>query len=345
MGTKVAEDESEQDTETTVSTVLAERRMREALLSKVYENNKERLENDIAVKRQGGALNDLSALRKLSREKGRRELPEPVDVVGRFLQSYERQDDRSGKDRGWSIYLSTRNGVVTIHCADPRSDLPSPTERGISMRKFGNPQKWTGLTQIENVLYGTTSLSVKKGKTSFIPAKPEELGGRFWDVCMPLAKQDGSLNITDGQGTWRAYISVIFPVGVFENGKNIGNLPIIDSGGRANLRIGLTDGLEQRSGRTNQTKTFVQLTTIKQVETLLGSYYDEGFLLSDQAIPELQASFTGQPVIVFGSGRTPNSPTLTATQRKYMKEPKIQMFGGHGVVAPWIPENDTGSAQ
>ncbi|MHB8153908.1 MAG: hypothetical protein ACYDG3_12755 [Bacillati bacterium] len=336
-------DENEQTTNE--SPIIAERRMYDALLSKVYGGDKEQLQNDIAEKRQAGALNDLSALRKLTRDKGRRVLPETVDLSGWFLQSYERQEDRQGNARGWSIYLATKNGIVTIHCGDPRVDLPKPSEKGISMKRFGNQQKWTGLQQVENVLYGTTSLSVVKGKTSFAPATDADLGGRLWkDVAAPLLRQDGALNITDGQSLWRAYIAAIFAVGKFENGKNVGNEPLIDTGGRANLRIGLIDSVDNRTGRVAQAKTFVQLTSIEQLRTLLGSYYDENFLLSDQAVTEMQQSFTGQPVLVFGSGRTPNSPTLTATQRKYMKEPKIQMFGGHGVVAPWVPEKDASNS-
>lgn len=333
-------DENEQTTNETP--VIAERRMRENLLSKVYGNDKEQLENDIAEKRQAGSLNDMSALRKLVREKGRRVLPDTVDVAGRFLQSYERQDDKQGNARGWSIYLAAKNGVTTIHCEDPRVDLPKPAEKGVSMKQFGNPQKWTGLQQVENVLYGTISLSVTRGKTSFAPATDADIGARFWrDIASPLVRQDGSLNISDGQGVWRAYIAAIFAVGKFENGKNIGNEPILDTGGRANLRIGLIDTIDNRTGRVGQAKTFVQLTSIGQLQSFLGNYYDENFLLSDDAVREMQQSFTGQSVLVFGSGRTPNSPTLTATQRKYMREPKINLYGGHGVVAPWVPEADT----
>jgi hypothetical protein len=303
------------------------------LLTKVYGNNKELLENDISAHMEGPqrALNRVSALRKLVREKGRKELPGEVSVSGYFFQTYQRKPTESNDVPGMSVYLGTKNGVKTIH-ADAKEHLPKPSEHKLTAKVFGERQKWTGLTQIENVIYGSTSLKAVPKKTSFEPATDADIGQKLWDMSKDITA------IRDGQDAYRSYVAAIFQVGKFENGQLVGQEPILDSGGAAHLRVGLTDELDRKTGRpAGRAKTFVEITSEGQLRTFLGEYFDDTFLMTDNATKELSDSLLGTPVIVFGSGTTPNNERLSRVQKERMKQSRINIYGGRGVIAPWDP--------
>lgn len=304
------------------------------LLTKVFGGNKEALENEIAAKMEGAnkSLNRTSAMRKIVREKGRRELEGTVTRSGYYLQNYPRKPTESNDTPGISVYLATKQGIATIH-ADSKEALPNPKASGLTGKIFGEKQKWSGLTEVENIIYGTKSLRSGKGKVTLAPATHADIGQKLWEMSHDIT------TIKDGQDIWRGYVAAIFPVGIFENGKAVGNHPILGSGGEAALRVGLTDSIDRKTGRPEgRAKTFVQITSEGQLKTLLGEYFEESFLLQDNAAKELADSLLGQPVVVFGSGTTPQSDRLTKTQRERMREPKIGVWGGRGVIAPWIPD-------
>jgi hypothetical protein len=303
------------------------------LLTKVYNGDREQLENDISEKLEGPnrSLNRKSALTKLVREKGRRELPNEVSIAGYFLQRYQRKPTDSNDTPGMSVYVATKQGIRTIHAESPEH-LPSPKEHGLTAKVFGEKQKWTNLTQVENVIYGSISLRSNKGKTSFSPATDADIGQHLWDMCKEITV------IRDGQDAWRAYVAAIFPVGRFENGQLSGNEPILDSNGLAHLRVGLTDQLDRKTGRPQgRAKTFVEITSEAQLKTFLGPYFDDTFLMSENATKELADTLQGQPIIVFGSGTTPNNERLTRVQKERMKASRINIYGGRGTIAPWNP--------
>jgi hypothetical protein len=308
---------------------VAEKPIYNALLSKVFQGNTEALDAEIQrVQDETGSINRASALRKLFREKGRRELSSNASVVGYFLQQYQRQAGEDGESR-YSVYLATLRGITTIHINDPRTDLPSVRESGLTMKTFGERQKWTGLSEVENILYGTTSLYAKKGVTKFEPASEDSIPKKLGDLSRPITE------IEDGQFLWHAYISVIFPVGEFEGGELKGNKPILGTGGEAHARVGLTDEVDRKTGNPGNARTFVEITSEYQLRTLLGEYWDDGLLLSDDAFTELRDALKSTPVLVFGSGVTPNNPRLNVQVRQRMKSPKIQLTNGRGLIVPY----------
>jgi hypothetical protein len=332
-----------------VESMIAEKATEELLLKKVYNGDAAQLKRDTDEEEAKGAINHLSALKRVLIAKSRKELPDLTDVSGYLLQRYQLQenptkdDSQSQRSRPrWSFYLATKQGIRTIHCDDPRVELPSPTDRKISIKTFGDPQVWTGLRQVENVLTGNVSLNVVKGKTDFAPSTPEKIGARLWSLTQPITKmQDGTRvwNIKDGQGLWQAYVAAVFQVGIFENNKLVGQEPVLAGGGKANLRVGLIEGVDKKTGRVERSRTFVQLTSEDQVRALLRDMYDEDLLGQPNATQELSRALVGTPVYVFGSGQTPKNPNLTAQQRERMKEPKIQMRNGNGIVVPYQHES------
>jgi hypothetical protein len=301
--------------------------IRTALLEKVYGGNKEQLENDIQAKKdEQGAINDVSALRKLVSEKGRREVGS-TSVAGYYLQRYELKPREGSTESAMSVYLATKQGVRTIHGRN-KADMPNIREYKGKL-VFGDRQTWSDLSEVENVLTGTRMLYVNKGKTRLAQATQEEIGPDLWNMSADITK------ITDGQHTWRAYIGAIFPVGIFENQQAVGNKPILENNGLANLRVGLTDSVDPKTLRPGQTKTFVQITQVDQLHTFLGEYYDEAMLMGEpkEVARELRDALNGYSVIVFGSGKTPQSPNQQKNRR--VKEPKIGIWGGRGTIAPW----------
>jgi hypothetical protein len=301
--------------------------IRGPLLQKVFGGNKEKLDNAIAEKEQAGALNEVSALRKIASELGRREIGE-AEVFGYMLQSYQLQPNERTGEVSISVYLASKSGVRTLH-ARSKDHLPDPKKYSGKIKAFGDKQHWSGLTEFENVIYNTRSLYVAKDKTRLSQATQAEVGADLWDMSTDLAK------ITDGQHTWRAYIGAIFPVGVFENNVPVGNKPILENNGNANLRVGLTDTVDMKTMRPGQTKTFVQITSESQLRTFLGEYYDDTMLMGEpkDVARELRDAMNGFSVVVFGSGKTPQSPNVV--KKFKVKEPKINIFGGRGVIAPW----------
>jgi hypothetical protein len=304
------------------------------LLTKVYGGNKDQLENDVAALQEGPhrALNRVSALRKLVREKGRKELPGTVEVAGYFLQTYQRQprDNSPENEPGLSVYLGTKQGVRTIHGANKEA-FPSAKAVGLTGKVFGEKQKWSGLKQIENVIYETVSLRAEKGHSKIAPAQTTDVGGKLWEMAKDITM------IKDGQGVWRGWVATIFPVGIFENGKRVDTRPILDNNGAAHLSVGLTDEIDRKTGRAPVGKKplYVEITSEPQLKTFLGSYFDETSLMSDKATQELSDALIGQAVVVFGSGRTPQAQNV----KRPVKEPRIRMYGGNGTISPWNPED------
>jgi hypothetical protein len=309
---------------------MVERPLEKALLDKIYKGDKNALEEDIKnVQEEKGALNRASALRKLLREKGQRETNTNTTVVGYFLQQYRRRVGEDGESQ-YSVYIATPKGISTIHISDPRSDLPAVEGSGLTMRTFGEPQKWIGLVERENVLYGTKSLYARKGTTRFEPAKPDELSVKLGELSKPITQ------IEDGQGLWHAYISVVFPLYEFVDGKPAGTLPLVGTGGEANMRVGLTDEIDKRTGNPGNAKLFVNITSEGQLRALLGDYWDDSLLISDTVFSELRDALKSTPVLVFGSGLTPNNPRMSNYQYKSrMKGPKIQLSYGRGLIVPY----------
>lgn len=305
------------------------------LLTKVYDNSKEQLENAIAEQLLGPhrALNRQAAMQRLVREKGRRELPDTVDAIGRYLQTYQRVPrEGSTEEPGISVYLANKGGVKTIHGAN-KDAFPSAKGAGLT-KIFGERQKWSGLTQVENVLYSTISLRSVRGQTKIAPATVAEAGPKLWDVANDITM------IKDGQGVWRGWVATIFKVGTFDQKtrQRTGSLPILDNHGAAHLSVGLTDEIDRKTGRAPVGKKalYVEITSEAQLRTFLGNYFSEETLMGDNAAQELADALTGQPVIVFGSGRTPQAEN----QRRPVTEPRIKMYGGNGTISPWVPEQD-----
>lgn len=308
---------------------VAEKPIYDALLGKVFEGDKEALDAEIQkVQDETGSINRASALRKLFRERGRREVQSNVTVAGYFLQQYQLRAGEDGESR-YSVYLATPKGIQTIHIQDPKADLPSVKESGLTMKTFGERQKWTGLTEVENILYGNRSLHARRGQTKFAPASDTEITKKLGELSRPITQ------IEDGQFLWHAYISVIFPVGEFEGGELKGNKPILGTGGEAHARIGLTDEVDRKTGNPGNARTFVEITSEYQLRSLLGEYWDDGLLLSDDAFTELRDALKSTPVLVFGSGITPSNPRLNAQVRQRMKSPKIQLTNGRGLIVPY----------
>ena len=310
---------------------IAEKPIYDALLAKVYNGKKEELEDAIAhVQEETRSINRRSAIRKLFRDKGNREIDSNASVSGYFLQQYQLAPGQDGESR-YSVYLATPKGIRTVHIDDPRVDLPSVKESGLTMKVFGEPQTWTGLVEFENVLYGTKSLRVKKGATKFSTPDEGVISRSLQDLSKPVTQ------ITDAQDLWHAYISVVFPVGEWEEGETqpSGNKNILPGGGAANARIGLTDEIDRKTGNPGATRTFVQITSEAQLRVLLGEYWDDTLLMSDNAFTELRDALRSQSVLVFGSGLTPNNPRLTQQQRERMKAPKIQLTFGRGLIVPY----------
>jgi len=310
---------------------IADKPIYDALLTKVYGGKKDDLEDAISqIQQETRAINRRSAIRKLFRDKGNREVDPNATVSGYFLQQYQLAPGEDNESR-YSVYLATPKGIKTIHINDPRADLPSVKESGLTMKIFGEPQTWTGLVEYENILYGTRSLRAKRGVTKFSPPPDGAITKKLPELSKPITQ------ITDAQDLWHAYISVIFPIGEFEEGETqpTRNKEILPGGGAANARIGLTDEIDKKTGNPGTTRTFVNITSEAQLRALLGEYWDDTLLMSDNAFSELRDALRSQSVLVFGSGITPNNPRLTPQQRERMKSPKIQLTFGRGLIVPY----------
>jgi hypothetical protein len=313
----------------------------EALMSKVFENKKEKIVDAISQKIEAGALNVTSALAKLMREYGRKEMTDTIDISGYFLTRYQLQPREQATEgvRQFSVYLATKRGVATIH-ADSREDLPSPKAAGLTAKVFGEKQKWTGLKQYQNILSGNISYGSAKSITGIEPATAEEIGPKLWEICNPITK------IEDGQGIWKAYVGVVGAVGIFsQQGQKEPDdyKQILENNGVANLRVGLAPSIDRKTGRVEggRDKTsWITMASEAQLRTFLREYFNDTFLIGDpeDIARELTEALQGQPVVVFGQGQTPNSPRLTKEQRNRMKGPKIQIWQ-YGVISPWKEDN------
>ena len=299
--------------------------LEDALLSKVYNGSKEQLERDLAPKIET-ANNRLQALRLLASEVSRVENPTEVSVTGYYLQTYQRSGFGGQDDRGFSSYLANKNGVVTIHFNN-KSDLPSPKASGINTSEFGNPQTWSALKQIKNLLSGASYLNVNPGKTKFAPATREDIGASPWELALPLS------TIRDELALWHGYVAAIFPVTPFQSSEA---LPILGKGGDANLRVGLSEEpADRKSGRMPRATHFVDITTETQLRGFLGPIFNETELMSDEGLRGIRQSIVGFPVLIFGRGLTPNNPNLSPTFKLRMTKSKIQLTNGLGAIVPF----------
>jgi hypothetical protein len=315
---------------------LPEKRLKGILLTKVYSGNEDQLNADIKEKRMSaGATSDLSAIKKLVREKGDRKLDGVASIQGRFLQLYhrrprQRDSGQESEERGYSTYLMTAEGVQTVHFTDHKN-VPDPRTLGLSM-SVGEPQLWSNLEQHESVITGAKWLVAPKG-TKLAPVDKAQAGKNLWDMSRPITR------ITDGLGLWNGHISGVFEVAVFdEEGNRTDELKqILGDGGEANLSVGITDDLDQKTGRVGKAVANVKIKTVPQLETLLGDSYNESALMSENAVAELRDALNGTPVVVFGSGLTRNNPRLNDTQKAKMKRSTVNLTGGLGLISPYEP--------
>lgn len=299
-----------------------------ALLQKVYGGNDKNLEQDIKAEMDKSG-NRLAALKRIAFAKGRKESPDTVSITGYYLQTYRRQPTPGQDDRGFSTYLATTGPetIRTIHF-DSKSDLPNPKESGVSMNEFGNPQIWTGLKQIENVISGSTYINVEPGKTKFKSATKEEIGKSLWEIAKPY--QDA--NIKDALGIWRAYISGISQVKRFGSDEK---LQVLGNGGEAHLNVIITENPPRQDGRMDRDGLFVELTADTQLRALLGSLYDSIDWMDEESLQVVRQSLVQTPVLAFGSGLTTKSDRLPESQKEKMKRNKIKLNNGLGLIVPF----------
>jgi len=307
---------------------LPEDRLKEILLTKVYNNDRTVLDADIAEKRSQGAGNDLSAVKKLIRDKGKKRVGEGVETTGYFLQLHHRKERQEGVERGFSAYLAVpAGGINTVHFENS-SDIPNPKNQGLAM-SFGEIQTWSGLERWESVISQQQWLEAHKG-ASIKVGDTKAVGRSLWQLADPITR------IAPKQGLWNGWISGVFALNEFDEDGNKGEpIPILGDGGVASLAVGVTDKYDQKTGRADRSVASVKIKTANQLETLLGETYDPMLLMSDRALPELRDILNGQPVLIFGSGKTPDQKSEFG---KRMKRPTVSLAGGVGLMVPYTPD-------
>lgn len=309
-----------------------ERGLENTLLTKVYNNDKEALETDISNEMEGsdGALNRGAALQRLRRTKGQKELPGQHDADGWFTQIYHRANSASGQERGFSAYLAHPQKGIQVIRFESMDDIPQPASSGLK-GTFGEAQKWTGLKKVEYVISGYASLRATKGMTKIQKSTPAEIGKDLWSMSPPLSR------ITDGLGTYQAYINTIGQaVKEWENGRPKTRHEILGNGSDAHLSIALTDRVDEKTGTPGDILQNVEIVNINQLQTLLGDLFVEDRLMDEKGLGDIRDSLRSIPVIVFGSGKTPQGDVERDVEEKFrVKKPKISIDRGPGLVVPY----------
>lgn len=292
------------------------------LCEKVYANNLEACNAAILeLMDSDQAPNEASAVNKLIRAKGTVTEPEMKSVVGRFSVLYKKKPGRDDSDRGFSAFLVGRSGgkqvVTTVHINDGVK-VPAPDPKKVT-NKFGEIQSWNNLQLKRNLFtgnafYTATPTTKIEAVTSDIP--------ELWDLASPVTK------ITDTLGLYGGYISGIFQKNVFtaEGEKTDELYPIVQLDGTANLSIGITSGINEKTQRPENSVASVSISSEKQLKEAFGATFSDEDYLADGAIREIGDAFRGAPIIVFGRGATPGGANGSPNQ----KRPSISIGGGLG---------------
>lgn len=307
---------------------------------KIYKGDSSALDQDIRqMISDGDAQNRLAALRKIMRDKGVVDTDTRSSVNAYFLQMYRRSPgNRQGasdseEGRGFSAFLAGPDGIKTVHI-DKSEYIPDPTKGGLKMG-VGEAQQWTELGSRMNLITGKSWLVATKD-TRIGKSSPEQISQKLWNISKPITQ------IVDGLGLWQAYIAGIFTIAEFdpETGRRLESIkPILGDGGQTNLSVGLTDKIDKKTGRPDRIITNVKILTEPQLKTFLGPLYKEDALLEEDAAKELSYALSGNPVIVFGRGLTPNNPQLPEAYRAKMKKPTLSISNGLGVISVY-PDQD-----
>jgi hypothetical protein len=310
-----------------------ERGLENTLLTKVYNGNKDQLEADIEAELHspsGEALNRGAALQRLRRTKGQKELPGEHDANGWFTQIYHRANSQSGQERGFSAYLAHPQKGIQVIRFDSMDEIPQPAVSGLK-GTFGEAQKWTGLKKVEYVISGYASLRASKGVTKIQKSNTAEIGKDLWNMSPPLTR------ITDGLGTYQAFINTIGQaVEEWENGRPKKLYDVLGNGSDAHLSIALTDKVDQKTGTPGDILQNVEIVNINQLQTLLGDLFLEDRLMDEKGLGDIRDSLRSTPVIVFGSGKTPQGDLEREVVEKFrVKKPKISIDKGPGLVVPY----------
>ncbi len=295
------------------------------ILAKIYNGKADKLDQDLAKEQEAGGTK-LFALRRLTQKMRTRTVSEDKTVTGLNLQTYKRLSREGQEERGYSTYVATENGVVTIHF-DNRTDIPNPKDVGVSLNQFGLPISWTHLREDNDLLSGNTFLRVNPGKSKFGPAKESEISKTLWQMAKPL----NPANIEDGLGLWRGYIANFSQVKRFGTDEKLG---IVGTGGVAHLNVIATETPPPPTGRSDG-GIFLELTEETQLRSLFGDLYDANELMSETGLSTARGNLKGTPIVIFGRGKTPEQHAKQSPNLNPMKQAKISFSYGLGRIVPF----------
>lgn len=289
---------------------LSEER-KKALCEKVYGGNQEACNKDILeLLESDQAPNEAAAINRLVRAKGTVAEKGLQSMTGRFGVLYKKKPGRDDSDRGYSAFLVNRNGgrqvVTTIHINDGVK-VPAPDPKKVT-NAFGEIQSWTNLELRKNLFTNKTFYTATK-ETRIEPATADI--PELWDLAQPFSKISDTLELYGG------YISGIFTKNVWADGeKTEETQPIISMDGSANLSIGLTSGINEKTQRPEPSVASVSINTEKQLKEAFGDTFSDTDYLSDGVIRDINDAFRGAPILVFGRGATPGGANSSPNQKR-----------------------------